>query len=324
MLNEFYFSKYQFHIKCSSKIELPSYSGSTLRGGFGHAFKRIACPFKKKDCNDCLLVNQCIYAYVFESPLPADSEIMKNTSTIPQPFILEPPNVGKRIFEPGERIDFGLTLIGKAVNYLAYFVYAFDELGRIGLGRGRGKYELLEVCKRAVLQRDELARDQIVYDNESQKLSNLTNLSTWTELVNGNKPLSNGLTLFFKTPTRIKYQNHLTKKLEFHILVRNLLRRISMLSYFHCGYKIDVVDFKGLIDRAKSVRIQEESIYWDDWERYSNRQQQRLKLGGFCGSLVYKGDISDCWPFIKLGEVVHVGKGTAFGLGKYSINEEVA
>jgi len=54
------------------------------------------------------------------------------------------------------------------------------------------------------------------------------------------------ITLDFVTPTRLKFEEHFIKDLEFHILIRNLLRRISLLSYFHCNKELRV-DFKDLI-----------------------------------------------------------------------------
>jgi len=44
------------------------------------------------------------------------------------------------------------------------------------------------------------------------------------------------------------------------------------------------------------------------------------ELGGFVGSVVYQGEISPWLPLIKAGEILHIGKATAFGLGKYVIN----
>ncbi|PIV22771.1 MAG: hypothetical protein COS40_05325 [Deltaproteobacteria bacterium CG03_land_8_20_14_0_80_45_14] len=120
------------------------------------------------------------------------------------------------------------------------------------------------------------------------------------------------------TPTRLKYDGKLSPDLEFHILFRNLLRRISLLSYFHCGEELNL-DFKGLIEEAKDVKVQKENLRWVDWERYSNRQETKMKMGGFIGSVTFTGNFKEFLPFLILGEYIHVGKGTSFGLGKYKI-----
>jgi len=44
-----------------------------------------------------------------------------------------------------------------------------------------------------------------------------------------------------------------------------------------------------------------------------------MKMGGFVGDISFKGDLEKFLPFIILGEYIHVGKGTSFGLGKYDI-----
>ena len=44
-----------------------------------------------------------------------------------------------------------------------------------------------------------------------------------------------------------------------------------------------------------------------------------MMLGGFIGTISFKGDFKEFVPFILLGEYIHVGKGTSFGLGKYEI-----
>ncbi len=66
------------------------------------------------------------------------------------------------------------------------------------------------------------------------------------------------ITLNFLTPTRIVVKEDLVVDLEFHHLIRSLLRRISTLSYFHCEKRLDL-DFKGLIDRAKKVEAKKET-----------------------------------------------------------------
>jgi len=94
-----------------------------------------------------------------------------------------------------------------------------------------------------------------------------------------------------------------------------------MLSYFHCGQRLDL-DFKGIIDQARGVQVKKKNLRWFDWERYSARQDTRMNLGGFLGKVTFEGDLEPFMPLIKAGEVVHVGKGTSFGLGKYIIRGE--
>src|SRR3989338_3951739 len=105
--------KFVLTLNALDVINLPAYKGSTLRGGFGNAFK---------------------------TPPSENSEILRKYEKAPHPFIIEPPLEQKRLYNPGETLNFNLILIGKAIDYLPYFIYTFEELGKIGIGKGRGKY----------------------------------------------------------------------------------------------------------------------------------------------------------------------------------------
>lgn len=302
------FQKVLFTLEAKEPLILPSYKGATLRGGFGHAFKRVVCALREKNCRDCLLKEKCIYSYVFETPPPSDTRIMRKYSAAPHPFVIEPPSETKRGFVPGNEITFNLILIGKAIGYLPYFIYAFDELGEIGIGKGKGKFELRSVeCD-----------GKTIYDSESKTLKHIKTASLSFYNAGSGEGCSD-IKLNFLTPTRILYNGSLTLDLQFHILIRQLLRRLSLLSYFHCGGNPSEIDFKGMIEKAKEVKVKKSNLCWYDWERYSARQDTRMKMGGFLGEITFEGDIQAFLPLVKAGEVLHVGKGTTFGLGKYEI-----
>ena len=137
--------KFLLTISAIDPLSLPPYKGSTFRGGFGHAFKKTVCTIRNKECNDCILKSRCIYSYVFETPPPEDSQILRKYEKAPHPFIIEPPLETKTHYKPGDALSFGLVLLGKAAEYLPYFIYTFEELGNIGIGKGKGKYQLLNV-----------------------------------------------------------------------------------------------------------------------------------------------------------------------------------
>ncbi len=323
-LQHFKFAQFEFVLRAREVLYLPPYKGSSLRGGFGHAFKKVVCIKKEKTCEDCLLREKCVYSYVFETPPPSHSEMMGKYPFVPHPFVITPPLEEKRKYHQGETLLFELTLIGKAIDFLPYFIYTFDELGKMGIGRGKGKYQLEEVRAMDIWEGkgenqggEEKRKRVLIYSGGEKILRGNFNSISGEDLL----PLSftsSTLNLLFLTPTRLKYGERLTPQLEFHILVRNLLRRVSLLSYFHWEEELDF-DFKGLIEDSKNVRVLRSDLKWYDWERYSNRQEVRMKMGGFIGPVVFEGDFSPFIPFLFLGEYVHVGKGTSFGLGKYKI-----
>jgi CRISPR-associated endoribonuclease Cas6 len=337
---EFPFKKFEFQLIPEEPIILPSYKGSTLRGGFGNAFRRVVCALKKNDCDDCILKEKCIYSYVFETPPPSDTKMMRKYKSAPHPFVIEPPPEKRRGYTPKDEITFGLTLIGRAIDYLPYFIYTFDELGKMGIGKGRGKYELKTVKSQEskVGASGPLAQDNygnaIIYSSDTKTLKSFTPSSLsfprkWESSLNFKSkegeaaPRPYSLTLNFLTPARLIYDGHLTLDLEFHMLIRQLLRRISLLSYFHCGTDMSDWDFKGIIEKAIKVTVKKRNLKWYEWERYSARQDTRMNMGGFVGEISFEGDVGPFMPLINAGEVLHVGKGTGFGLGKYGIVRDV-
>jgi len=286
--------------------------------------KRVVCAIRDKECPDCILKEKCVYSYVFETPPPSDTKIMRKYKAAPHPFVIEPPPEKRRGFKPGDEINFGLTLIGRAIDYLPYFIYTFDELGKIGIGKGKAKYELKTVTSQESAV-SSMGKEKIIYSSDTKTLKSFNSSRILIPLFakEGIGEITKTITLSFITPTRILYNSHLTLDLEFHILIRNLLRRLSLLYYFHCNGDPSDWDFKEIIERAKEVHVKEKNLRWYDWERYSGRQETRIKMGGFLGDITFKGNIEPFTPLINAGEVLHVGKGTGFGLGKYRTEETI-
>jgi hypothetical protein len=312
-LDAFRVARFTVALEAKDRLCLPEYKGSTLRGGFGHVFRKIACVVRRGECPPCLLKGACPYAYIFETPPPADSLILRKYPYAPHPFVLEPPLDAITIYEPGSVLTFGLVLIGKGIDYLPYFIYAFDELGRTGLGRAKGKYTLVHVHG----QDGGPHNGRPIYDSRSGILQNGFSVLNGRDL-QAPVPEPRRLRIEFLTPTRFKFDSRLANTLEFHILIRNLLRRLSTLCYFHCGQRLEL-DFRGLVERAKHVPKVESRLRWVDWKRYSARQKRTMLMGGLVGSVTFEGPLAEFLPLLQLGEWVHVGKGTVMGLGQYRI-----
>ena len=312
------YQKYEFTIEASEPLALPDYKGSTFRGAFGNAFKRVVCALKRNDCRECLLKTRCVYVYVFETSPPEGTDIMgmNKYEAVPHPFVIEPPVESKRAYNNGDILHFNLILVGKGIDYLPYFIYTFEELGKIGIGKGRGEYKFLSVKD----------GDDPVYSIEDKVFRNTGSKELHVQEdfkpcpdTNSDSGPDDTITIRFLTPARIKHQRSLAVKLEFHVLIRSLLRRLCLLYYFHCGGKEPSWDYKGIIKEAEHIIIEKDSLRWRDWERYSSRQDVRMKMGGVMGEVTYRGNLKPFTSILKAGSILHVGKGTSFGLGKYEI-----
>jgi hypothetical protein len=330
----FTLAHYRLTLEALEPLHLPPFKGSALRGGFGHTFKRLVC-FQPKTCGKrCELGNACPYGYIFETTPPDESEVLSNLSEVPRPFIIEPPDDRREHIPPGERLTFGLTLVGRGINYLPYFIAVFRELGQVGLGKTRGKYRLLAVDAISTLspnpspfgplrspsQGEGRGGGLPIYRAEDDMIRTAnTTISGDAITAHAATLPPDRITLDFLTPTRLKHRGRWVREgPPFHVLVKVLLGRVSSLSYFHCGHKLEA-DFRGLIDRAAEVRIARSETGWRDWSRFSGRQKQRVEMGGLVGQVTYSGDLRDYLPLLALGELVHVGKGTVFGNGQYRI-----
>ncbi|PPD02571.1 MAG: hypothetical protein CTY29_12580 [Methylobacter sp.] len=297
---------YRFQYETSHPIHLPDYPGSAWRGALGHALKRTVCVIKNTPCNQCLLKNACAYTYVFETPPPADAKKMRKYTAAPHPFVLRlPENTTKNNF-----YSLDLLLFGHGQRYFPYLVHALQMAGKEGIGGKRQIFELIKI--------DELDhqgnRHCIYHDGILQAVQ----AATFPPIPG----MPARIELIFHTPLRIKQdqKNITADNFNFGALFSTLLRRISMISYFHTDTPLDT-DFAGLTLQAKQINIAEQQLEWYDWTRYSSRQQTEMNLGGLIGSITLDTNgLEAFWPYLWLGQWTHVGKATSMGLGAYSIS----
>lgn len=318
-IKKFKFAKFKIEIRAGEKgLDLPEYKGSTFRGGFGTAFRKLVCKYMNKVCVDCKLREKCPYSYIFETSPPKNTSIMGKFTSVPRPYIIEPPMDKKTHYAHNESLSFGLVIFGKAIKYLPYFIFTFDRLGDLGIGKGRKPFYLEKVY--SIDSTNNIAK--VIYSAKQQKVLNDFNIITGVTLLEKAREKSllekNKITLQLKTPMRIKHRGKFTNILEFPIFLGSLIRRFSNISYFHMDNLVSF-DYNKFTESAKDIRVSEDNTWWHDIERYSNRQKRRMKMGGLVGSISYTGNIEKYFPLILLGENIHVGKNTVMGFGKYQI-----
>ncbi|MBF0451770.1 MAG: CRISPR system precrRNA processing endoribonuclease RAMP protein Cas6 [Candidatus Magnetomorum sp.] len=305
------FGKYQFSTVFINDAILPPYKGSTFRGGFGHALKHGVCASPHQSCDQCMMAKQCLYVLLFEPKLLKNNlNDVRQMSTIPSPFVIEPPSTKKTHFTTSESFDFHLLLFGDNNKYLPYVIFAFDQMGKQGVGKyvdsHRGQFKLQTVNH----------RNTLVYSDEKMISDSIDNIETLTlDAFVKSPPNTHTIKMILDTPLRFKIERKLSKELTFENLIRVMLRRISFLLATY-GSGNPNLNYTDIIQRAKAVKMSQNNLQWYNWSRYSARQDRKMNMGGLIGSVIYEGNLDEFMPLIHFCSKVHMGKQTSFGLGK--------
>jgi hypothetical protein len=320
-LAQFQLALLKFTLRAEDAVALPAFAGSTLRGAFGAMFRRIACAPHCADAQTCLLASACAYARVFEAHPDVAGFQPMNDGGLPRPYIFHPAIDRRDAIEPGGEFAFHLALVGMAADFAPYFILAWRELGRVGLGARRGRFRLERVESCASLDPD--APASLVYSSEDELVRNSIEMLTADRLLAANPRLPSdddapaNLRIELLMPLRLKSGGEfLRDHLPFDVFAGALLRRLESLSFLYCGGSLQL-DYRALIARARQAQLVCSDLRWVAWERFSQRQEQRIPWGGIVGNVEYAGEFAAFREFLALGELVGVGNNCAFGLGRY-------
>lgn len=300
-------ARYRLEFEVKTPLHLPAYAGSTLRGAWGGALRAASCMTRQPACDGCPLLRTCPYAAIFETRPPEGGASLQDFSQVPKPYVIEPPETGERDYAAGERLTFNIVLAGRALEHLPLILWAHVKAFRRGVGRGDGTAELVRVVHEGQAEAVILeGPDGAILEHETAVPPALT--------------FSDAVTLRFHTPLRLQANGRRATDGEYTArrLLMALVRRIALLCEFHGPGRLDL-DFSGLARLAESIESRKR-LTWQDWTRYSNRQKQKMDLGGVVGEWTLAGDLAPFAPFLHLGQWLHVGKETAFGLGRYTLH----
>lgn len=309
-----FFGKYDFKCTLLDDAILPPFKGSTFRGAFGGALKRVVCAVREKDCASCLLAGRCVYARTFEvRPVARDAKA--RTTAIPHPYVIEPPLSTETQFQAGQAFDFSLLLFGDANEHLPYFIYAFETMGKHGIGKALSG-------KRAGFRLDRvLAAGEEIYSGNSRALKSPSSLPELSLRELPGPDRAGTLEVNLLTPLRLKSDNSFSDDLPFHLFVRAALRRISSLFAAYGEGEPDI-DYRELSAEARQVETLRSTLHWLEWERWSNRQGCAMLMGGMMGRICYRGRIERFLPLFEMCREFHLGKQTSFGLGLFDYSYE--
>ena len=317
MPQNFRFVRYRFTYTVQEPLKLPQYKGNVFYSRFGYILRDIACIGDTEACDAaCQFPGQCVYSRCFETPVPDDSLILRDQMFAPHPFVLEPPRTGKLTYAPGDTLVCNLILIGEAINLLPWMVFAFNEVGRRGIGL-RGERGRCLLDKVESLPAGGKGEGESVYTAESEMLTGKGLILGPDDVMGAAPDVARRIELEFLTPVSIKVRGRWTSDLRFEHLMRDLLRRIRLLSSCYCGEDLDV-DVADLLEAADAV-THESHLRWFRSDLWSHGKEHSMPVGGFVGKIRFTGYLTPFLPYIFLGAYLHIGYHTAFGYGQYRV-----
>lgn len=297
-------ARYRFDMCVTKTICWPDYAGSAIRGAIGRALRKTACMTHRPTCPECMLYRTCPYSVLFESA-PPEEHVLQKFSQIPHPYVVEAPAWGRHASEPGEAFSFHMVLIGRALHQLPLIIFAVQRAFAGEVAKGSAELVSVNVEVNGTYQ--------TVYGAAQRSVVEHPKTVTLPDF-----PEPQNVTLCFATPLRLQNngRNIGIREIEPGTLLNALVRRIGLLMEFHAR-KIEP-DYSRLSALARGIRC-ENQLRWQNWSRYSSRQDQKIRLGGVVGNFTLFDVPAELQTFLYLGQWTHLGKSAVFGLGKYKL-----
>jgi CRISPR-associated endoribonuclease Cas6 len=190
--------------------------------------------------------------------------------------------VPEREAAPGA-IGFEVRLLGSYAAKTLFVEQAIEKaLGELGLGSERARFEAVQIA----------CDEPQLFSPQGE---------------------AGPARLHLLTPLRMKHENR---------LLRTKPPLEAMLTSIHHRYCDLTGTPKTRLPFVPLYREAEAKLRFEDLERYSNRQQTKMNLGGLMGHIDYAYIDADSARLLRLGEVIGVGKSTVFGLGSIKLESE--
>ena len=301
-------ARYRFGVRMQQPLVLPPYAGGLLRGQFGAALRHLDCTVSDGHCKPCHRYRTCAYPTVFDSPVPS-GDPDASVPEIPNPYVIEPPGMETRRVAAGDLLVFHMVLIGGALAHLSLIAAAWRRAFRLGLGRERSVGEL-----ESIEWQQQRGPALSVWDPVTERIT-----PHEAHLVIPRFDTVGRIDISLRTPLRLQQRGTFvdSNQLRPAHLLAAIARRASLLLHFHAGFAY--TSHMSMCLRDVEALRDQKALAWWDWTRYSSRQRREMTLGGLLGQWTIEGDITRWLPWLWLGERLHAGKNSTFGLGQFEL-----
>jgi hypothetical protein len=312
--------KIRFVIEMLEDTMLPHDKVSALRGGIGEMLLRANC-IRDRQCEKCDFESECIVQRTMYSRFEKKPEFVTTGESVG--YVLECENYQEE-FAAGEQLEFHMLLFGKTIVYLNQYLQAIFSLGMHGLGKEHSRFQIIGVynTKKQPLLEDGniyMERYQVstVADYVKHRLRQLKRDADTTEQKENDSAKDTfPMEMIFYTPLTLKFHGEFIQKFNMDAIMSAIKRRIYMLDCFE--------GIEGEEHQKKNYSIPvilNQTSRFTTVTRYSNRQREHMQLKGIRGRIELEQVESEVLSLLLAGELIHIGKNTSFGFGRFGLRE---
>ncbi len=294
--------KLYFTVSFIEDTRLPQNKLSAIRGGIGEMLLRENC-IRDRRCEQCDFRDECIvqrtmYTHFKEKP----SYVTTGDSV---GYVLECEDY-QEYFQTGDQLKFAMLLFGKNIVYFSQYVRAVYALGIQGLGKYRARFQLYSV-------KNSDQENILINNNIYMEKYKIRFLDGYVE-----EKLNTCETEFrqivFVTPLTVKYRGEFLHEFRMEAILAGIRRRIYMLDCFE-----EIQNELWMQCELPYIEIVKQKAFLKHVNRYSSRKNSKMTLRGLIGTIDLKDVREEAKILLLVGELIHVGKNTSFGFGRYRI-----
>ncbi len=283
----FEFYRLRFCLRAIDLVRFrPGGAGNALRGGFGAALRASSSPAE--------------WRRLFEPHGAAGQGVPSGLGDWPRPFVFRAAHLDGCRLEPGQSFYFDVHLFDTRQPPIELLENGVRLLAETGMGTGRARGELERV-------------EQLDLTGRIQASEDIPGPPLVVSLDPEDAPVST-IGVRFASRTELKGHGATVEQPEFPILFGRLRDRLANLRALYGSGPI-LVDFAGMAERARSVRLEYCNLKWEKVHRRSARTGQVHPIGGFTGEAAYSGELREFLPWLEAGRWVGVGRQTVWGNG---------
>ena len=294
--------KLQFITEMMENTVLPPIKVSALRGGLGEMLLRQHC-IRDRNCEDCIFQEPCLFRHTFYTDMEKKPAYVKGKESVG--YLIECDDF-RELFKKGNKLKFNLLLFGKSIVYFNLYFQAFYQLGMYGIGKNKSLFKIIEVRNaegNRIIYRDKA-------DMREYKVFFVKDYIADRKRELGDSQKTYRMT--FIEPFSMKYQREYMKKFYGEALVKGAARRVQMLNYY-IGQETNLPEF------FQYPRIIDQKTKLESIKRYSSTHDSAMILRGISGYAVLQDVTEECLNYLIAGELLHIGRNTSFGFGKYHL-----